>query len=184
MDTAADITYVTRVEELAWGSVLLGLTLIIHGIGMVVTLHLTQGFDRRFCRSASFISGMAGIIFGSWLIMSVHTVEILMWSAFFQWKHCFVNFSTAVYFTGLQYTTVGSTYNLPKLWSLLEAMVASAGLMCFAWSTGVLMTMAQTFQNQQLQILAEHGLLHLRRKPAAHVDPPAVAVADEPAQRL
>jgi voltage-gated potassium channel len=169
-----DITYITRVEELVWGSILLALSLIIHGCGMVLTLHLTNNFDQRFRRSASFVAGIASIILGSWLIMAVHVVEVLMWSAFFQWKECFINFSTAVYFAGLQYTTVGSTLNLPKHWRLLEAMIASAGLLGFAWSTGVLMTLAQAFQNEQVQMLGERGLLRFGRRPATKTrSPPA-----------
>ena len=156
---ASDITYITRVEELVWGSVLLALSLIIHGFGMVLTLHLTNNFDQHFRKSASFFSGIAGIVLGSWLILAIHVVEVLIWSAFFHWKECFVNFSTAIYFTGLQYTTVGSTLYLPRYWRLLEAMVATSGLLCFAWSTGVMMTLAQAFQIKQVKILGRRGLL-------------------------
>ena len=148
------VTYVTRGEELAWGIVLMALSMVIHGFGMVLTLHFTNSFKRRFGATASVFSGIATIILGSWMIVLVQVVEIAMWSGFFQWKHCFANFSTAVYFTGLEYTTVGSTLNLPAKWRLLEIMVASAGLMGFAWSTGVLMTLAQEFQSQQLRALS------------------------------
>jgi hypothetical protein len=82
----------------------------------------------------------------------------MMWAGFFHWKDCFKTFSTAVYFAGLQYTTVGSSLNLPKEWRLLEIMTASAGLLGFAWSTGVLMTLAQEFQEQQLRLLRERRL--------------------------
>ena len=75
--------------------------------------------------------------------------------AFFQWKHCFPNFSTAVYFSFLEYTTVGSEFNLPLKWRLLEGMIATAGLLAFAWSTGVLLTLATAFQEQQLRLLNE-----------------------------
>jgi hypothetical protein len=53
---------------------------------------------------------------------------------------------------------VGSSLNLPKEWRLLEIMTASAGLLGFAWSTGVLMTLAQEFQEQQLRLLRERGI--------------------------
>ena len=48
--------------------------------------------------------------------------------------------------------------NLPRHWRLLEAMIASAGLLGFAWSTGVMMTLAQDFQEQQLRALREHRI--------------------------
>ncbi len=147
------ITYVTRGEEIAWGFLLLACSLIIHGFGMVLTLNLANGVRQRFGATERLLSGIATLIFGSWMIVAVHIVEIAMWAWFFQWKQCFENFSTAVYFAGLQYTTVGSTLNLPKHWRLLEIMISSAGLMGFAWSTGVLMSLAQDFQSQQQRIL-------------------------------
>jgi hypothetical protein len=52
----------------------------------------------------------------------------------------------------MQYTTVGSDYRLPENWRLLSGMIATSGLMGFAWSTGVLLTLAQDFQQQQLQL--------------------------------
>ena len=50
-----------------------------------------------------------------------------------------------------EYTTVGSNFNLPLHWRLLEGMIATAGLLTFAWSTGILMTLAQEFQDQRMQ---------------------------------
>ena len=65
----------------------------------------------------------------------------------------FPNYSTASYFAFMEYTTVGSPLNLPQTWRLLEGMIATAGLLGFAWSTGVLMTLAQEFQEGQMQLL-------------------------------
>jgi hypothetical protein len=145
-------TYVTRAEELVWGLVLLAFSLTIHGFGMVLTLRATGSFKRRFATTGHLLSGIAIVILGSWMILAVQIVEVAMWAGFFQWKHCFENLSTAVYFTGLQYTTVGSSIAPPNHWRLLEIMVSSAGLMAFAWSTGVLMTLAQDFQSGQLRL--------------------------------
>lgn len=152
------IPYTTRLEEVIWGSGLMAISLMIHGFGMLATLHICNRFKERFGAPDSFMLGMASIILGSWLITLVHIAEVTMWAGFFHWKDCFKNFSTAVYFAGLQYTTVGSALNLPKEWRLLEIMTASAGLLGFAWSTGVLMTLAQEFQEQQLRLLRERGL--------------------------
>jgi hypothetical protein len=55
----------------------------------------------------------------------------------------------------MDYTTLGCKYNLVLRWRLLEGMIAMAGLLTFAWSTGVLFTLAHDFQNQQLQLLKE-----------------------------
>jgi hypothetical protein len=58
------------------------------------------------------------------------------------------NTSIAYYLALLDYATLGSPYNLPHNWRLLEGMIAIAGLMTFAWSTGILIVMAQNFQDQ------------------------------------
>ena len=183
IETVDSITYVTRFEEVLWGCGLMAVSLVIHGLGMVLTLHLVSRAKPHLGPTDSFRAGLGAIILGSWMIMAVHILEILMWSAFLQWKDCFPTFSTAVYFTGLQYTTVGSALNLPKHWRLLEAMIASAGLLGFAWSTGVMMTLAQDFQEQQLRALREHRIrlgLHadIRKRPESPGSTPS-AGADE-----
>ena len=158
-------TYVTRVEEMLWGVLLVAVTMFIHGFGMILTLHLSNAFKQRFGQPPSFVSGMSNLVLASWMIMLVHIVEVMMWSGFFQWKHCFVNISTATYFAFLEYTTVGSAFNLPLNWRLLEGMIATAGLLGFAWSTGVLLTLAQEFQDQQMQRLKERREKHLPKVP-------------------
>ena len=44
----------------------------------------------------------------------------MLWAGFFQWKQCFANFSTASYFAFTEYTTLGSNFDLPQNWRLLE----------------------------------------------------------------
>ena len=169
---SGEITYITRGEEVVWGIALVAVSLVIHGLGMILTLHITPKYKRLFRRPEAFFAGITSVVLASWMIMVVHILEVAMWSAFFQWKECFPNYSTAIYFAGLEYTTVGSALNLPRHWRLLEIMIASAGLLGFAWSTGVMMTLAQEFQDQQLRVLRvlERGA---RRRPAP-------AVSDSP----
>lgn len=141
--------YVTSLEEMLWGIILVALTLIMHAYGMLLTVNCSDDFKAKFGQR-SFVAGLSNLILASWLIMFVHVLEVIMWSAFFQWKHCFQNFSTATYFSFLEYTTVGSAFNLPLKWRLLEGMISTAGLLGFAWSTGVLYSLAQEFQEQQV----------------------------------
>ncbi len=121
-------TYTTRIEEVLWGCGLIALTLVIHAYGMILALRFSQEFKERFERKPTFSRGMMNLVLTTWIISFVHVTEVMVWAAFFQWKHCFPNFSTANYFTFLEYTTVGSSLNLPVEWRLLEGMVATAGL--------------------------------------------------------
>ena len=147
--------YITSAEEVVWGIILVATTLIIHAMGMILTQHFSNEFKQQVGQRRPFLSGMGTLVLASWLIVIVHCFEIVMWAGFFQWKHCFPNYSTAAYFSFLEYTTVGSAFNLPLKWRLLEGMIATAGLLAFAWSTGVLMTLATAFQEQQLRLLRE-----------------------------
>ena len=150
-------TYIVSLSEIMWGGILVAITLVMHGFGMLATLRCTGAFKERFGRTPSFAGSMGNLILGSWLITFVHMMEVLLWACFFQWNRCFENFSTAGYFSLMEYTTIGSQYNLPQRWRLLEGMIGTAGLIGFAWSTGVLMTLAQAFQDQQTQRPGKHG---------------------------
>jgi hypothetical protein len=141
--------YVTSLEEMFWGIILVAITMVIHAFGMLWTVNCSNDFKEKFGQR-SLVAGISNLILASWLIMFVHILEVIMWAGFFQWKHCFQNFSTAAYFAFLEYTTVGSAFNLPLKWRLLEGMISTAGLLGFAWSTGVLFTLASEFQDQQV----------------------------------
>jgi hypothetical protein len=145
--------YVISLEEILWGVILIAVTMVMHGFGMILTLQMINGFKVRFERSRSFAFGVGVLILASWMIIVVHLSEVLVWAAFFLWKGAMPTASLAYYFSLNEYTTVGSDYNLPQHWRLLEGMIATAGLLGFAWSTGVLMTLAQDFQEQQMQRL-------------------------------
>jgi hypothetical protein len=147
-----DLQYVTSLEEIIWGGILVAITLAMHGFGMVWTIQTSGRLKRWFAGRQSFAQGMGIIILASWMIILVHLIEVLVWAGFFLWKGAMPSSSLAYYFALMDYTTLGSNFNLPLRWRLLAGMIAIAGLMTFAWSTGVLLTLAQEFQDQQLRL--------------------------------
>jgi hypothetical protein len=149
--------YVTSIEEVLWGGTLVGVTMVLHGLGMIGVLRANQAVKDRFGGKKSLIRGLIPLILMSWSILLVHLVEVLVWALFFLWKGAFANRSVAYYFSLNEYTTVGSDYNLPSHWRLLEGMIATAGLLAFAWSTGIFITLAQEFQDQHIRPRAKAG---------------------------
>ena len=147
--------YVISIEEVCWGAVLIAITMAMHGLGMLSILRVNGALKHRFEPKPSFTSGLLILILASWMIMMVHLTEVVVWAAFFLWKGAFTNHSISYYFALNEYTTVGSNYNLPSRWRLLEGMIATTGLLTFAWSTGVLLTLAQDFQDQQMLLLKQ-----------------------------
>jgi voltage-gated potassium channel len=153
-----DATYVTSLEEITWGIGLVAVTLAMHGIGMIATLLVSARFKRRFETRFAFLVGLGSIILASWMIIFVHLTEVVVWASFFLWKGAMPSASLSFYFALMDYTTLGSNYNLPLRWRLLEGMIAIAGLLTFAWSTGVLFTLAQSFQDQQMKLIKEREM--------------------------
>lgn len=149
--------YVTSIEEVLCGIMLVAITMAIHGCGMLGTLFACHAVKRETEGRASFVRGGAVLILASWMIVLVHLTELLVWALFFLWQDAMPDASASYYFALMQYTTVGSDLNLPRRWRLLDGMLPIAGLMTFAWSTGVLFMLAQDFQSTQL------SLIHKRR---------------------
>ena len=154
--------YVTSLEEIIWGGALVAVTMALHGCGMLSVVRANSGLKERIERTPSFSRGLLVIILTSWMIMLVHLLEVFVWAGFFFWRdavntndHASATSSLCYYFALLDYTCLGSNYNLHTRWRLLEGMISMAGLLTFAWSTGVLMTLAQDFQDRQMQLIKQ-----------------------------
>jgi len=150
--------YTTSLEEVFWGGLLVAITMTMHGFGMLAVLRVNLSVKNRIGKRTSIAANLFPVILASWMIMLVHLIEVGVWAGFFLWQGAFPNRSVAYYFSLNEYTTVGSNFNLPLHWRLLEGMIATAGLLTFAWSTGILITLAQEFQDQRIQLFRQrHG---------------------------
>jgi hypothetical protein len=143
--------YVIRLEEVNWGAILVAITMAIHGIGMFTVLELADRIKERFAPWESFAGGLGLVIVASLLIILTNIFEVQVWAWFFVLQHAQPNHSVALYNALLNYTTLQAGY-LPERWQLLEALLGMAGLLTFAWSTGILYMLAQDFQNNQMRI--------------------------------
>lgn len=159
--------YVLKLGELLWGLVLLALTMTLHGLGMLWTLRVTGAFARRFKNAGTFAPSLGRVVLATWMITSVHLVEVLVWALFLIWKGAVTAPGLAYYVALMNYTTLGSEYPLALEWRLLEGMTGIAGLMTFAWSTGVLMTLAQNFQDRALKQRLQEEMEALAAKKSA-----------------
>ena len=142
--------YEIKLHEVLWGSVLVALTMAIHGTGMFAVLQVTDRLKERFAPMESFFGGLGVVILASVMILVVNTLEVMMWTIFLFLKGVQVNHSTAFYNAMLNYTTLSAGY-LPSHWRLLEPLLGMAGLLTVAWSTGILLVLAQDFQETQLR---------------------------------
>ena len=152
--------YAFSLAEIFWGALLLATTMTIHGIGMLAVVLVNGALRKPIEKAPSLTSGLFRIILCSWIILFVHLLGVAVWAAFFLWRgtvdtqtNASASASLCYYVALLDYTCLGSNYNLHERWRLLEGMISAAGLMAFAWSTGVFFTLAQDFQDRRLQLL-------------------------------
>jgi hypothetical protein len=143
-------TYVISLEEALWGSLLVAITMVIHGTGMFWILRITESLKEIFHPLESFVGGLGLVILASLLIIFTNILEVIVWAAFFVLQGAQPNHSVALYNALLNYTTLQADY-LPQRWHLLEALLGMAGLLTVAWSTGILYMLAQDFQDTQLR---------------------------------
>ena len=165
-----DIAYVIRLGEILWGGTLLALTLTIHGFGMLFTLRTCNTLKERFeqARSQYPAVGLGILILASWIIIVINLIEVGTWAGFFVWKGAQPNPFSAFYNALLNYTTLQAGY-LPQRWRLLEGMLGMAGVLAFAWSTSVLFSLAQEFQEKALLIAKQRREKHgSKPAPTAH----------------
>jgi hypothetical protein len=154
-DPSGQTLYVTSLEEVFWGGTLVAITMAMHGFGMLAVLRVNYAIKQWIGKKTGIVAGLFPVILASWMIMLAHLTEVMVWAGFFLWQGAFPNRSVAYYFSLNEYTTVGSNFNLPPHWRLLEGMIATAGLLTFAWSTGILITLAQEFQEQRIQLFKQ-----------------------------
>jgi hypothetical protein len=153
--------YVVSIEEILWGGILVAITMGIHGFGMLAVLRANHAVKHILGSNKGPLSGLLPVILASFMITIVHLSEVIVWASFFVWKGSFPNQSLSFYFSLNEYTTVGSKYTLPLQWRLLEGMIATAGLLTFAWSTGVLFSLAKEFQDQWIELFRQR---HLKKR--------------------
>jgi Gpi18-like mannosyltransferase len=143
--------YVIKLDEIMWGSLLVAITMAIHGTGMFSILRLVDAIKERYDPLESFAGGLGLVILASLLIIVTNIIEVMVWTAFFFLQGAQTNHHRAFYNAMLNYTTLQASY-LPQRWQLLEPLLGMAGLLTVAWSTGILYMLAQDFQNNQMRI--------------------------------
>jgi RsiW-degrading membrane proteinase PrsW (M82 family) len=64
--------------------------------------------------------------------------EIAVWGLFYYWRGCFPDAGSALYFSGVTYTTVGyGDLALPEPWRMLAPSEALIGILMAGLSTGL-----------------------------------------------
>jgi len=110
-------------------------TVAIHATGLTILLgslmrSVSKYTDARLRRITWRI-----ILFAWWLIV-IHMIEIAVWGLFYWWRDCLPDAASALYFSGVTYTTVGyGDLVLPMEWRLFGPIEGLTGILMCGLST-------------------------------------------------
>ena len=74
----------------------------------------------------------------TWVALLIHAAEITVWGLFYFCASCLPTFSSAVYFSGVTYATVGyGDLLLPQSWRMLAPIEGLTGILMCGLSAGL-----------------------------------------------
>jgi hypothetical protein len=115
---------------------LLALCVIIHSMGIALLLRFTRSrppaTGSHPWRAALFIVRVA------WWLVALHLIQVVIWAIYFRVQGCLPDFETALYFSGVSYSTLGyGDVVLPDKWRMLGPAEGLTGILMCGFSTGL-----------------------------------------------
>jgi len=127
------------VQQLLWGSLVLGICLIIHVASLIGAITLL-GRLAKWC-AVAHLGARISILLGSALVIIIfaHILEVSIWAASLLILGTTADLAEATYFALVTYTTVGyGDVTLGEPHRLYAVMAAVTGLLNFGLSTAFL----------------------------------------------
>lgn len=125
--------------NLALGSAVIGLTVLIHTVGLMVLSWLmlrllvwSRMHRHSFGRTLALVASVLGLFF-------IHTIEVWTWAVVYLRLEIVPTFEEALYFSTVTFSTVGYGDVVPTQgWRLLCALEGINGFLLIGWSTAYL----------------------------------------------
>jgi len=138
-ETFLDIPHLTMLQNLAAGSMLVALSVLIHTAGLILiaavmpSLARHLGFQRHDVGRTLVMTGM---VLG---ILGVLTVEVWSWALAYRELGATTDFSDALYLSTAMFSTIGyGDIVFDSHWRLMTALEGIDGFLLIGWSTAFL----------------------------------------------
>jgi Ion channel len=132
--------------QLMVGTALIITCVIIHAICLELLLRRLKAVSPKWERrlpTYGHIIIMVIVVLG---LFGAHTVEAWVWAAFYWVSGDVANFTDAIYFSTVTYTTLGyGDITLSSKWQVTSALQAVSGIILFGWSTAFLVNVRAFF---------------------------------------
>ncbi len=115
---------------------LIAITVFIHAFGLAFILDVLARSNTSPTSGLGQISLL--LIRTALLMIFIHLTEIAVWGAFYYWQGGMPDIESALYFSGVTYTTVGyGDLVLPPTWRLLGPIEGLVGILMCGLSAGM-----------------------------------------------
>lgn len=134
-----DLNVLRIVDDLALSTVMVLVTVAIHGFGLVLLSRLlrTEAYAETVGHVPAF--SMRSLVFTQVLVLSLfalHGVEIWLYGFVYVLIGAIPDLSTAIYFSTISYAAIGySDVHIAPAWRLVGAIEGINGLLLLGWST-------------------------------------------------
>jgi hypothetical protein len=118
-------------------------TVIIQALAMMPMIYFVR-HELRLGRAGVRFSKDIAIVAGATLVaLAAHLVAIATWAMVFSLCGEFSQLGEAVYYSGLNYTTLGDSAAISPSWRLLVPLEGANGMLMFGVSTAMLFALVQ-----------------------------------------
>lgn len=129
--------------NLAAGSLLVALTVLIHTAGLVVLSRGTPGIARRLHLQNSDLARSLVMMLSVLGIFLLHTIEVWSWAIAYGLLRATARFADALNLSTALFSTVGyGGVTIDEHWRLLTALEGIDGFILIGWSTAYLVGVA------------------------------------------
>ncbi|MEN6440182.1 MAG: potassium channel family protein [Syntrophobacter sp.] len=119
------------------GCALVAVTVFVHAAGLSLVLRLLPRAPAEMPTRHWSITWL--LIHVVMSLILIHLAEITVWALCYWWAGCLPNAESAVYFSGVSYTTIGfGDVVLSEPWRLLSPVEGLTGILMCGLSAGLL----------------------------------------------
>jgi voltage-gated potassium channel len=125
--------------QLAFASLMVFATVMVHFIGLSVLLALIRRYHGRADNRRKAIGDAIAILGAAIGLFALHSAEIWLYAVLYWQRDVFASFEQGLYFSTSTYATIGyGDLVLPLDSRLIGAIEGANGILLFGWSTAFL----------------------------------------------
>ena len=126
-------------NQLILASVMVGVTVMVHLIGLAALIRVLRSHSRAFAKLRIFPA--THLLVTAIGIFAIHTLEIWLFAGLYVLLGTFGQFEEALYFSTVTYATIGyGDVIMPDAWRILGAIEGATGIIMLGWSTAFLVS--------------------------------------------